>query len=246
MYERYTTRARRTIFVARYEAAELGATEIENEHLLLGLMRESHHLLRYLPGLDYLDMLRNDILAATSSREINSSTDIPLSTAAKRTLLYAAEEAESLGHQNIGTEHLFLGLLRETESSVARICSKYGGELAKARQLLTVSDSSATPVKRLPETQPKEPVGCIVFMEANSAERVGITGLGALDKVPRQGEFVVLDDYRGKPRRFQVVEVVYHFHREPPQAPASVHQLSSVTIRVLQIAAHPNADVDST
>src|SRR6201989_3024070 len=103
MYERYTTRARRTIFVARYEAAELGSPEIENEHLLLGLIRESHHLLRYLPGLDYLDMLRNDILAATSSREINSSGEIPLSTAAKRALLYAVEEADSLGHPNVGT-----------------------------------------------------------------------------------------------------------------------------------------------
>jgi hypothetical protein len=246
MFERYTTRARRTIFVARYEAAELGAMEIDNEHILLGLIRESHHLLRYLPGLDYLDMLRNDVLATTPSRSINSSADIPLSTAAKRTLAYAAEEADSLGHPNIGTEHLFLGLLREPDGATAKICLKYGGELVKARQLLLAADTSSSPVKRLPETHPKEPVGCIVFTEANSGERVGITGLGTLDKVPREGEFVILDDYRGKPRRFQVVEVVYHFHREPPNAPASVHQLSSVTIRVLQIAAHPNSDVDST
>jgi hypothetical protein len=57
---------------------------------------------------------------------------------------------------------------------------------------------------------------------------------------------VILDDYRGKPRRFRVVEVAYHFHREPPQAAASAHKLSSITIRVLQIAAHPGSAIDST
>jgi hypothetical protein len=247
MFERYTTRARRTIFVARYEAAELGAKEIDNEHLLLGLIRESHHLLRYLPGLDYLEMLRNDVLATTPSREINPNADIPLSVAAKRTLLYAAEEADALGHPQVGTEHLFLGLLRESDGQAARICSKYGGELAKARQLLTVSDSSVTPVRRPPIEAHQDPTGCIVFTEANSGERVGIAGIGALDKVPREGEFVVLDDYHGKPHRYRVVEVTYHFHREFPGAAASAHRLSSIVIHVLSIGSkNLSAFPDST
>lgn len=247
MFERYTERARRTIFVARYEAAELGASEIDNEHLLLGLIRESHHLLRYLPNLDYIDMLRNEILGTVPSREINSSANIPMSAAAKRCLAYAAEEAEALGHQNVGTEHLFLGLLREPDTKVAKICTRFGAELSKARQLLIASDyETATRPARLSYTGSKEPEGCIAFIEANSGERVGIAGLVSLAKVPREGEFVILDDYRGAPRRFRVVEVTYHFHRDPPQAVASAHQLSSVTVRVLQIEARSSADVDST
>ncbi len=247
MFERYTERARRTIFIARYEAAELGAREIDNEHLLLGLIRESHHLLRNLPNLDYIDQLRNEILASAPPREINASPNIPMATAAKRTLMYAAEEAESMGHQNIGTEHLFLGLLREPETSVARICAKYGAELSKSRQLLIASDfEAATRPKRIGPVTTKEPEGCVAFVEANSGERVGIAGIEAMAKIPREGEFVTLDDYRGTPRRFRVVEVNYHFHREPPQAIASAHRLSSVTIRVLQIAPHASADVDST
>jgi hypothetical protein len=247
MFERYTERARRTIFVARYEAAELGAQEIDNEHLLLGLIRESHHLLRYLPNLDYIDMLRNEVLATVPSREINASPNIPMAASAKRCLAYAAEEAETLGHQNVGTEHLFLALLREPESNVARLCTKFGAELSKARQLLIASDyEAATRPSRLGYSGSKEPQGCVAFIEANSGERVGIAGLHSLAKVPREGEFVTLDDYHGTPRRFRVVEVTYHFHREPPQAVASAHQLSSITIRVLQIAPNPAADVDST
>jgi ATP-dependent Clp protease ATP-binding subunit ClpA len=247
MFERYTTRARRSIFVARYEAAQLGATEIDPEHLLLGLIRESHHLLRSLPRLDYIDQLRNDVLAITTSRETNPSLEIPLSMACKRALLYATEEADALGHKNIGTEHLFLGLLREPDSVTGKLCQKYGAELTKARQLLMTSDVAriASP-SRLSRSTNIEPEGCIAFVEANSGERVGITGLTALNKVPREGEFVMLDDYHGKPCRFRVVEVVYHFHREPPQAAASAHHLFSITIRVLQILPRATSDVDST
>ena len=39
MFERYTEKARRVIFFARYEASQYGSTYIETEHLLLGLLR---------------------------------------------------------------------------------------------------------------------------------------------------------------------------------------------------------------
>ena len=44
MFERYTERARRVLFFARYEATQLGSTQIETEHLLLGLIREGKGL----------------------------------------------------------------------------------------------------------------------------------------------------------------------------------------------------------
>lgn len=247
MFERYTTRARRTIFVARYEAAQLGATEIDTPHLLLGLIRESHHLLRYFPLLDNIEILRNDVLAVCTSRETNPSPDIPLSLAAKRTLTYAAEESESLGHQNVGTEHLFLGLLREPDTAAGKICSKYGAELGKARELMIAAETAAAPAGQFQSTNWQQPTGCVAFIEANSGERVGIIGLDALGKIPREGEFVVLDDYYGKPHRFRVVEVAYHFHRDCPGAPASPHRLSSVVVHVLKIGANTSSSLpDST
>ncbi len=44
MFERYTEKARRVIFFARYEASQFGAAQIEAEHILLGLIREDKHL----------------------------------------------------------------------------------------------------------------------------------------------------------------------------------------------------------
>lgn len=40
MFERYTEKARRVIFFARYEASQLGALAIEDDHILLGVLRE--------------------------------------------------------------------------------------------------------------------------------------------------------------------------------------------------------------
>jgi ATP-dependent Clp protease ATP-binding subunit ClpC len=50
MFERYTERARRAIFFARYEASNYGSRYIETEHLLLGLLREDHALATWFPG----------------------------------------------------------------------------------------------------------------------------------------------------------------------------------------------------
>ena len=44
MFERYTEKARRVIFFARYEASQFGSPLIESEHLLLGLLREDKTL----------------------------------------------------------------------------------------------------------------------------------------------------------------------------------------------------------
>lgn len=42
MLERYTERARKVIFLARYEASAFASPMIDTEHLLLGLLREGH------------------------------------------------------------------------------------------------------------------------------------------------------------------------------------------------------------
>jgi ATP-dependent Clp protease ATP-binding subunit ClpA len=48
MFERFTEKARRTVFFARYEASQLGSQEITSEHLLLGLLRDDKAVLRHL------------------------------------------------------------------------------------------------------------------------------------------------------------------------------------------------------
>ena len=60
MFERYTEKARRSIFFARYEASQFGSHEIDTEHLLLGLFREDHSLLGLEPELS-LEAIRKRI-----------------------------------------------------------------------------------------------------------------------------------------------------------------------------------------
>src|SRR5262245_19120289 len=112
MFERYTERARRVIFFARYEASQLGSMTIETEHLLLGLLREDRNLMsRFLHHASSSDNVRALIESRSTIREkVSTSIDLPLSMECKRILAYAEEEAELLFHRHIGTEHLLLGI----------------------------------------------------------------------------------------------------------------------------------------
>jgi len=51
MFERYTERARRSIYYARELVSEYGSITIETEHLLLGILREDPNIIpRFLPS----------------------------------------------------------------------------------------------------------------------------------------------------------------------------------------------------
>src|ERR687896_730508 len=71
MFERYTEKARRVIFFARYEASQFGAPAIEPEHLLLGLMREDKTLTgRFFPRAQVsIESIRKEIEGRTLLRE---------------------------------------------------------------------------------------------------------------------------------------------------------------------------------
>jgi ATP-dependent Clp protease ATP-binding subunit ClpC len=138
MFEKYTEKARRVIFFARYEASQFGGCCIETEHLLLGLLREDKSLThRFLREPTPVEAIRKQIEASTVVREkVSTSVDLPLSNENKRVLVYAAEEADQLSHQHIGTEHLLLGLLREEGGFAARILNEHGVRLSAVREEL--------------------------------------------------------------------------------------------------------------
>src|SRR5258705_507433 len=122
MFERYTERARRVIFFARYEGSQFGSVTIETEHLLLGLTREAKNLFtRFLPKGDGIEAIRRDVESRSAIREkIKTSIDLPLSDECKRILAYALEEAQRMDQRHIGTEHLLLGILREEHCMASR------------------------------------------------------------------------------------------------------------------------------
>ena len=133
MFERYTEKARRVIFFARYEASQFGSPYIESEHLLLGIVREDKALTNRF--LREVASIRKEVESQTTIREKTStSVDLPLSNESKRVLAYAGEEAERLAHKHIGTEHLLLGLLREEKCFGAQILTERGVQLSGVRE----------------------------------------------------------------------------------------------------------------
>jgi len=133
MFERYTEKARRVIFFARYEASHYGSQRIETEHLLLGLLREEKSVNLWVPKAQP-KIIRQRINAATETRPPTlTSVDLPLSTEAKRVLVFAADEADRLANKDIGTEHLLLGLLDEDKCFAASLLSECDADAANLR-----------------------------------------------------------------------------------------------------------------
>ena len=136
MFERYTEKARRVIFFARYEASQFGSPYIETEHLLLGLLRENMGLAtKFLTADASEGSFRGQIESQATIREkVPTHVDLPLSNECKRVLAYAAEDAIRLGHKFIGPEHLLLGMLREKGCFAELMLTKRGADLKRIRE----------------------------------------------------------------------------------------------------------------
>src|SRR6266513_2584716 len=155
MFERYTERARRVLFFARYEASQLGSISIETEHLLLGLIREGKGLTSRSFARSHLSLenIRKEIEGRSVFREkVSTSVEIPFSAETKRVLQFAAEEADRLLHNYIGTEHLLLGILREERSVAASILMEKGMRLNTVREDIVQLLNEKTTLTRVKET----------------------------------------------------------------------------------------------
>jgi len=155
MFERYTERARRVIFFARYEASQLGSSSIESEHLLLGLIREGKGLTSRIFSKSQISMesIRKEIEGRAVYRDkVSTSVDIPLSPESKKVLGYASEEAERMLHTHIGTEHILLGLMREEQCVAANILANKGLGLPAVREDVVQLLNEKTNVGKAKET----------------------------------------------------------------------------------------------
>jgi len=164
MFERFTEKSRRVIFFARYEASVFGSPFIETGHLVLGLLREDRGVFLRLLGQAPTDNeLREKVTALSPPAERTStSVDLPLSMDVKRCLAYAAEEAERLEHQHIGTEHMILGLLREDR----------GGGRQFLDETKTVEEVRAIIRRSPPENKPTQALTAAQVPLGSDAKRV--------------------------------------------------------------------------
>ena len=138
MFERYTEKARRVIFFARYEALQYGSPVISPEHILLGLIREDKTIsARFFPFRNNLSVeaIRREVEERIVLRErIPQSAELHLAPETKRILIFANEESRYLENQHIGPEHLLLGLIRQEKSIAAEILFQYGLKLQNIRE----------------------------------------------------------------------------------------------------------------
>jgi ATP-dependent Clp protease ATP-binding subunit ClpC len=123
VFERFTQQARRAIYFANRAARRFGSRTIDTDHLLLGLIREDESIPgRFMqPQFVGADIRKEVERRMIKQKSASSEKHTALSMECARVLHYAAEEAELLNHPNIGTEHLLLGLLRESNSGVSEI-----------------------------------------------------------------------------------------------------------------------------
>lgn len=155
MFNRFTERARKVIVLAKEEARRFNHDYIGTEHLLLGLIREGEGvaaavLQRVGLSLESIRLEVEKLVQSGPSTQIQG--DVPFTPRSKKALELAAEEARSLGHNYIGTEHLLLGLLREGEGVASQVLLNLGLDLNRVRSEIMELLGSATPGFGAPPT----------------------------------------------------------------------------------------------
>jgi ATP-dependent Clp protease ATP-binding subunit ClpC len=137
MFEKYTEKAKKVLFLARYEASQMGSKVIGSDHLLLGLIKEGDELVQelFLKSNVNLELLRAEMEArGPSGEKLVTPIEIPFSEEAKKVLACAEEEAERLLHPHVSDEHILLGLLRVEDSSAGRLLAEKGMRLYALRE----------------------------------------------------------------------------------------------------------------
>lgn len=114
-----------------------GGSEIDTEHLLLGLIREGGTRAGTVLGgssLTHDAVSRAVRERSTPGPKRPTSVDLPLSTAARRVLDCAGDDATRMGSPHVGTEHLLIGLLQQEDTLAFRLLDEAGVRLDKARE----------------------------------------------------------------------------------------------------------------
>src|SRR5437868_4986694 len=157
MFERFTDRARRVVVLAQEEARMLNHNYIGTEHILLGLAREGEGVAaRALESLGIsLEAVRQQVEEIIGQGQQAPSGHIQFTPRTKKVLELSLREAQQLGHNYIGTEHILLGLIREGEGVAAQVLVK-GADLNRVRQqvLQLLSGEGKPPASAGPEQSP--------------------------------------------------------------------------------------------
>jgi ATP-dependent Clp protease ATP-binding subunit ClpC len=132
----FTPRAQQVLQLARKEADRFNHNYVGTEHLLLGIIALGQGVaVNVLQRLDVnLDAVRFEVEKAVGvGPETKQVGNLPFTPRVKKVLALAGTEARSLNHAYVGTEHILLGLLRETEGVASRVLRNLNVDLEKTR-----------------------------------------------------------------------------------------------------------------
>ena len=174
---------------AQHAASQIGSSSVETEHLLLGVLRENPALLT---RFQISEACLRDLIHANANKGSHTSIDfsnMPLSDKSKAVFSHAEEEADRMGSDCVGIEHLLLGLLRDEGCTAARTLRGCGANVDRIREalekvphqplsrearMIRVNDSLSKILEAVPRqsSQSPEETGGLTSSFANSAETV--------------------------------------------------------------------------
>ena len=136
MFERFTDRARKVLVLAQEEARLFDHSFVGTEHILLGLIHEDEGVAaKALQTLGLtLTAVREKVDEMIGMASSAPSGSPPYTPGAKKVFELSLREAQQLGHSYIGTEHLLLGLVRQSECVAAQVLVSLGVDLGRVRQ----------------------------------------------------------------------------------------------------------------
>jgi len=137
MFDKFTNRAKQVIKLAKKESQRLNHNYLGTEHVLLGLLKLGQgiavNVLRNM-NLSY-DVIRSEIEKIVGfGPEMQVYSDPALTGKVKKVFEFANEEAANLNHNYVGTEHLLLAILRQTDGVAAQVLENMGVDLKEIRK----------------------------------------------------------------------------------------------------------------
>lgn len=148
MFERFTDKARRVLAFAGREAQRYHHGHIGTEHILLGLAKEGTGIAATVlkaRGIDRKALAETIMAMVQEDQQADSAGILPQTPHAQHVIQWAIQEARALHHNYLGTEHLLLGLLRETEGVADRALLQFDVSLGDLRQdvLLNMGETAS-------------------------------------------------------------------------------------------------------
>jgi len=138
MFEKFTEGAIKVIMLSQEEARRMGHNFVGTEQLLLGVIGQRHGI-----GARALKKLKVTLKKARKEIELYIgrgtgfvASEIPFTPRAKRVLEMAVHESKDLGQNFVGTEHLLLALIAESDGVAMRTLDKLNVDIQKLRNLI--------------------------------------------------------------------------------------------------------------